>query len=203
VSSSFTVVSGAASPSQSTIVASPTTIAADGISTSTVTVQLRDADGFPLSGGGDAVTLSTTLGTLSAIRDVGNGTYTATLRSTTAGGTARITGTVNGAPIADDATVTFAVGSADLEVAVEVSDGSPVVGGEITYALTVRNQGPDDATGVALTHALPPRLELVSATATQGTYTAASGVWNVGSLDEGDQATLTIVARVLGPESGP
>jgi hypothetical protein len=54
-----------------------------------------------------------------------------------------------------------------------------------------------------LTHALPPRLELVSATATQGTYTAASGVWNVGSLDEGDQATLTIVARVLGPESGP
>jgi adhesin/invasin len=203
VSSSFTVVSGAASPSQSTIVASPTTIAADGISTSTVTVQLRDADGFPLSGGGDAVTLSTTLGTLSAIRDVGNGTYTATLRSTTTGGTARITGTVNGAPIADDATVTFAVGSADLEVAVEVSDGSPVVGGEITYALTVRNQGPDDATGVALTHALPPRLELVSATATQGTYTAASGVWNVGSLDEGDQAALTIVARVLGPESGP
>ena len=203
VSASFSILSGDPSPSQSTIVASPTAIAADGISTSTITVQLLDADGFPLSSGGDDVTLSTTLGTLSAVRDVGNGTYTATLRSTTTGGTARITGTVNGATIADDATVTFAVGSADLEVAVLVSDGSPVVGGEIVYEMTVRNQGPDDASGVALTHLLPPRLELVSATASQGTYAPSSGVWSVGSLDEGDEATLTIVVRILGPEAGP
>ena len=201
VTSSFSVLSGAASPSQSTIVASPTAIAADGTSTSTITVQLRDADGFPLSSGGDDVTLSTTLGTLSTIRDAGNGTYTATLRSTTAGGTARVTGTVNGAPITDDATVTFAVGSADLEVEVLVSDESPVLGGEVVYELTVRNQGPDDASGVALTHVVPPRLELVSATATQGTYAPSSGVWSVGSLDEGAEATLTIVVRVLGPES--
>jgi adhesin/invasin len=199
LSASFTILAGEASPSQSTIVATPTAIAADGITTSTITVQLRDADGFPLSSGGDDVTLSTTLGTLGTVRDVGNGTYTATLRSTTAGGTARITGTVNGAAIADDATVTFAVGSADLEVTVEVSDGSPVVGGEVVYELTVRNQGPDDASGVALTHVLPPRLELVSATATQGSYAASSGVWSVGSLDEGDEATLTIVVRILGP----
>jgi adhesin/invasin len=201
VSSSFSVLSGEASPSQSTIVASPTAIAADGTSTSTITVQLRDADGFPLSSGGDDVTLSTTLGTLSTIRDAGNGTYTATLRSTTTSGTARITGTVNGAPITDDATVTFAVGSADLEVEVLVSDESPVLGGEVVYELTVRNQGPDDASGVALTHVVPPRLELVSATATQGTYAPSSGVWSVGSLDEGAEATLTIVVRVLGPES--
>jgi adhesin/invasin len=203
VSSSFSVLSGAASPSQSTIVASPTAIAADGTSTSTITVQLRDANSFPLSTGGDDVTLSTTLGTLGAVRDVGNGSYTATLRSATTEGTARITGTVNGAAITDDATVTFAVGSADLEVEVEVSDDSPVLGGEVVYELTVRNQGPDDASGVALTHLLPPRLELVSATATQGTYTPTSGVWSVGSLDEGAEATLTIVVRILGPESAP
>lgn len=203
VSSSFSVLSGAASPSQSTIVASPTAIAADGTSTSTITVQLRDASGFPLSTGGDDVTLSTTLGTLSAVRDVGNGSYTATLRSATTEGTARITGTVNGAAITDDATVTFAVGSADLEVEVVVSDGSPVLGGEVVYELTVRNQGPDDASGVALTHPLPPRLELVSATATQGTYAPTSGIWSVGSLDAGAEATLTIVVRILGPESAP
>lgn len=203
VSSSFSVLSGAASPGQSTIVASPTTIAANGISTSTITVQLRDADGFPLSSGGDDVTLSTTLGTLSSVRDVGNGTYTASLRSTTTGGTARITGTVNGAAITDDAIVTFAVGSADLEVEVLVSDGSPILGGEITYEVSVRNQGPDDASGVALTHLLPARLQLVSATASQGAYSSATGIWSVGSLDEGAEATLTIVARVLGPESTP
>lgn len=203
VSSLFSVLSGAASPTQSTIVASPTAIPADGSSTSTITVQLRDAEGFALSSGGDDVTLSTTLGTLSAVQDVGNGSYTATLRSTTAGGTARITGTVNGAGIADDAIVTFAVGSADLELQVEVSDLSPVVGAEVVYELTLTNQGPDDATGVALTHALPARLQLVSATASQGAYSSTTGVWSVGSLDEGATATLTIVVRVLGPESGP
>ena len=200
VSSSFSVLSGAASPALSTIVASPTTIAANGISTSTITVQLRDAEGFPLSSGGDDVTLSSTLGTLSSVRDVGNGTYTATLRSSTTGGTARITGTVNDAAITDDAIVIFAVGSADLEVEVLVSDGSPVLGGEVVYELTVRNQGPDDASGVALTHPLPPRLQLVSATASQGAYSSATGVWSVGSLDEGAEATLTIVVRVLAPE---
>ena len=200
VSSSFSVLSGAASPALSTIVASPTTIAANGISTSTITVQLRDAEGFPLSSGGDDVTLSSTLGTLSSVRDVGNGSYTATLRSSTTGGTARITGTVNDAAITDDAIVIFAVGSADLEVEVLVSDGSPVLGGEVVYELTVRNQGPDDASGVALTHQLPPRLQLVSATASQGAYSSATGVWSVGSLDEGAEATLTIVVRVLAPE---
>ena len=203
VSLSFSVLSGAASPALSTIVASPTTIAADGISTSTITVQLRDASGFPLSTGGDDVTLSTTLGTLGAVRDVGNGSYTATLRSATTEGTARITGTVNGAAITDDATVTFATGSADLEVEVVVSDGSPVLGGEVVYELTVRNQGPDDASGIALTHPLPPRLQLVSATASQGAYSSATGLWSVGSLDEGAEATLTIVVRVLAPESVP
>jgi adhesin/invasin len=199
VSSLFSVLSGTASPEQSTIVASPTTIAADGISTSTITVQLRDAEGFALTSGGDDVTLSTTLGTLGAVRDVGNGSYTATLRSATTGGTARITGTVNGAGIADDAVVTFAAGSADLELLVEVSDPSPVVGSEVVYELTLRNQGPDDATGVALTHVLPPRLRLVSATASQGAYSSTTGVWTVGSLAEGASATLTIVVQVLGP----
>jgi adhesin/invasin len=199
VSSLFSVLSGTASPEQSTIVASPTTIAADGISTSTITVQLRDAEGFALTSGGDDVTLSTTLGTLGAVRDVGNGSYTATLRSATTGGTARITGTVNGAGIADDALVTFAAGSADLELLVEVSDPSPVVGSEVVYELTLRNQGPDDATGVALTHVLPPRLRLVSATASQGAYSSTTGVWTVGSLAEGASATLTIVVQVLGP----
>lgn len=203
VSATFSVLSGDVSAARSTIDASPATIPADGTSTSTITVQLRDADGFPIGEGGDNVTLSTTLGTLSAVQDAGNGRYTATLRSSTAGGTARITGTVNGAAIADDATVTFAVGSADLEVEIETADESAVVGGELTYQLTVRNQGPDDASGVTLSHPLPARLQLITVTASQGAYTASSGVWSVGDLDAGDQATLTIVVRVLAVESGP
>ncbi|MCK5411878.1 MAG: hypothetical protein KAJ67_07275, partial [Gemmatimonadetes bacterium] len=101
-----------ASAVTSTITASPTSITADVASTSTVTVQLKDAGGNDLTVGGDAVTLATTLGTLSApVTDNGDGSYTATLTSATTAGTATVTGTVNTVAIADDATVRFTVGT--------------------------------------------------------------------------------------------
>jgi adhesin/invasin len=103
-----TVEPGAASTATSTITAIPISIAADGVSTSTITVQLVDANGNNLTQGGDTVTLSTTLGTLSSpVNDNGDGTYTATLTSVITVGTATITGIVNGAGIVDTATVDF------------------------------------------------------------------------------------------------
>ncbi len=68
------------------------------------------------------MTVATTLGTLSAVTDNGNGTYRVTLVSRTAG-TATITGTVNGTPIVDDAVVVFTPGVAvALTFTVEPSD---------------------------------------------------------------------------------
>jgi hypothetical protein len=49
--------------------------------------------------------LSTTLGTLSAVTDNGNGTYTATLTSATTAGTATISGTLDSTTITDTETV--------------------------------------------------------------------------------------------------
>ncbi|MGH7570617.1 MAG: invasin domain 3-containing protein [Gemmatimonadota bacterium] len=200
-SAPFAILAGAASPSTSSITADPVSIPADGSSTSRIEVRLRDADGVPLSTGGDNVNLSTTLGTLSGVLDHRNGTYSATLRSTVAPGTATISGTVNGAPITDTATVAFAAGSADLVVQVEVSDETPAIGDEVVYVVTVSNQGPDQATGIEITQALPPRLQFVSATTSQGEYESATGVWRVGMLADGVRATLTVVARVLDPAS--
>ncbi|MEE9131969.1 MAG: Ig-like domain-containing protein, partial [Gemmatimonadota bacterium] len=101
----FTV--GAASAGTSTITAAPSAIAADGASTSTVTVQLKDAGGNDLTVGGDAVTLATDLGTLGAVTDNGDGSYTATLTSSTTAGAATVTGTVNTVAITSDVTVSF------------------------------------------------------------------------------------------------
>jgi uncharacterized delta-60 repeat protein len=97
----------AADPATSTITASPTSIAADGASTSTITVQLKDGFGNNLTASGGTVTLATNIGSLSGVTDVSDGTYTATLTSSVTPGTATITGTVNTAPIADNATVEF------------------------------------------------------------------------------------------------
>ncbi len=105
------LAAGVASAATSTITAAPTSIIADGTSASTITIQLKDANGNNLTKGGDAVTLATTAGTLTAVTDHSNGTYTATLTSSTTLETATITGTVNAVAIVDDATVTFIVGT--------------------------------------------------------------------------------------------
>ncbi|MGH7563977.1 MAG: invasin domain 3-containing protein [Gemmatimonadota bacterium] len=200
-SAAFAVTAGTASPANSRITADPTSIPADGSSTSTITVLLIDANGEPLTTGGDTVTLSTTLGTVGPVTDRGNGIYTATLTSITTPGAATVTGTVNGATIGDTETVTFAAGSADVEVEVSVSDDSPTVGDDIAYIVTVRNGGPETATGVQLAQEIPPRLALASAITSQGDYDPATGVWSVGSLATDARATLTLVLTVTGEGS--
>lgn len=192
---------GAASPTHSTITADPVAIPADGSSTSTINVRLIDAGGASLTSGGDRVTLSTTRGTLGPVTDRGDGTYTATLRSTSTSGTATISGTVNGLAISDTATVTFAAGSADLEVEVSVSNASPTVGDEVAYVVTVRNHGPDIATGVQLAQEIPARLAFASATTSKGDYDPVTALWTVGSLAPGERATLTLVLTVGDEES--
>jgi hypothetical protein len=99
-------IPGAASSETSTIAASPSTVTANGSSTTTITVQLKDTYGNLLITGGDDVSLSTNLGTLTAVTDHNNGTYSAQLSSATAG-TATVTGTVNGSGITATASIAF------------------------------------------------------------------------------------------------
>ncbi|MFC7244122.1 DNRLRE domain-containing protein [Catellatospora aurea] len=84
----------------------------------------------------------------------------------------------------------------DLSLTVTGSAASVPVGSNVTFTVRVANAGPAGATGVAVTDQLPSGLTFVSATATQGTYTAATGVWSVGSLAAAANATLQLVARV-------
>ena len=81
---------------QYTISANPASIPANGTSTSTITVQAKDGNGNNLTSSGRHVTLSTSAGSLGSVTDNGNGTYTATLTSSTTPGTANITGTIAG-----------------------------------------------------------------------------------------------------------
>ena len=94
-----------ASAAASRITASRETISTDKRSSSEIVVQLVDESGHALVNGGDVVTLSTTQGTLSAVRDAGDGTYAATFTPGPSPGTATITATVNGARLEQAATV--------------------------------------------------------------------------------------------------
>jgi adhesin/invasin len=134
-----TLIPGAADPTTSLITAAPTTMTADGVSTSTITVQLKDVNSNNLISGGDAVTLATDLGSLGSVTDNTNGTYTATLTAATSAGTATITGTLNAVAITDTATVTLIPGVPDATTSlITAAPTSMVADGVTTSTITVQ-----------------------------------------------------------------
>ena len=99
---------GAGDPTTTTITADPGAMTADGVSTSLVTVEVRDAAGNLVGESAGEVELAVTpagLASLDAVIDHGDGTYTATLTAGTTAGIVTIAGTLAGEPIEDDADV--------------------------------------------------------------------------------------------------
>ncbi len=89
--------------------------------------------------------------------------------------------------------------TADLQVAKTVNNALPNLGTNVVYTITLTNAGPDDATGVAINDLLPAGLAFVTATASQGSYDSATGIWTVGALANANVATLAITATVTLP----
>jgi len=101
--------------------------------------------------------------------------------------TATLTITING--------VTDVQPSADLLMSKTVDNASPNLGDNVTFTLSVTNNGPDNATGVEVSDALPAGFTFVSDNgATAATYDDSTGVWTIGNLANGASATLEIVA---------
>src|SRR5262249_3660664 len=73
------------------------------------------------------------------------------------------------------------------------------VGDTVTFTVTLKNNGPNDATGVALHDLLPAGLTFVSATPLQGSYNSTTGTWMVGTVASGASTTLILQARVTSP----
>jgi uncharacterized repeat protein (TIGR01451 family) len=84
--------------------------------------------------------------------------------------------------------------AADLKLSKSASTTSPGVGQQVTFTITVTNDGPDAATNVAVTDLLPAGLSFVSSTQSQGAYASGTGIWTVGTINSGATATLTLVA---------
>jgi uncharacterized repeat protein (TIGR01451 family) len=69
------------------------------------------------------------------------------------------------------------------------------VGGNLTYTITVTNNGPDAATDVSVIDTLPSYVTFISATSSQGSCQQAGGMvfCDLGDLANGATATITIV----------
>lgn len=130
---------GSVSLATSTIDVSPSSITANGTSSSAVTVQLKDANGNALTSSGGTMTLSATSGTVGPVIDHGDGTYTSSVTAPTAAGTATISGQLNGSSLARTATVTYTPGTVHAaSSALSVSKASLTADGTSTSIVTVQ-----------------------------------------------------------------
>src|SRR6266498_2760423 len=83
---------------------------------------------------------------------------------------------------------------ADVSVTKSDTPDPVTVGTNVTYTMTITNNGPDIATDVELTDTLPGAVALVSATPSAGSCTGTSIiVCDLGSLANGASATVIIV----------
>ena len=89
------------------------------------------------------------------------------------------------------------IDNADLRLTKTVNNASPAVGLNVIFDLTVTNDGPQNATGVEVTDLLPSGYTYVSDNS-GGNYNSGTGVWNVGTLNNGNSSTLQITATVNG-----
>lgn len=78
----------------------------------------------------------------------------------------------------------------DIQVDVEVNDTNPLFGEKVNWMIAVKNNGPDNATGVILEDILPDELEFAGYESSKGIF--EDGIWNVGSLNVGEVAYLNI-----------
>lgn len=86
--------------------------------------------------------------------------------------------------------------SADLELTKSADNITPGISDEVQFTLTVENKGPNDATGVEVTDLLPAGLSFNSATPGAGTYDEGTGLWDIGTIANGDTVDLTISTTV-------
>lgn len=88
--------------------------------------------------------------------------------------------------------------SIDLAITKTDSADPATNGSTLTYTITVTNTGPSAATNVRVTDILPSQLTFVSASASQGTASHASGTvtGTLGTIASGGTVTMTINATV-------
>lgn len=86
--------------------------------------------------------------------------------------------------------------NADLRITKTVSNPNPQHNQQISFTITVFNDGPATANNISVSEVLNSAFVLVSSNASQGSYNPSSGIWNVGTLAANTSATLTLNVTV-------
>ena len=202
---------GAIPPDCSTLSASPSSIVADGSTTSAISLQVRDASGnlVGAAAGGRGVRFSTSLGTFPAgctagclATDNGDGTYSLPLTSSTSAGSALVSATIadptyGTVQLKDTALVGFSSAGVQASPAtstISVNPSSVIADGSSTVAVMVQTKS---ASGVNLTGGG----NSVTLSTTAGTF---SGGCTAGcpATDNGDGTYSATLIAATSPTMG-
>ncbi len=188
-------VAGAPSSVNSTLAVANSSLTADGTSQTTVTVKLKDSQGNALTTGGATVGITSTSGTVSAVTDNHNGTYTATLTAPVTVGTATVSATVGGSALTGTATIQFVPGApSSVNSTLAVGNSSLTADGTSQTTVTVKLK---DAQGNALTTGGAT----VGITSTSGTVSAVTDKHN-GTYTATLTAPVTVGAATVSATVG-
>jgi len=184
------------SPIESEVFVSNPNLEADGISHTTVTVKLKNAQGNDVLTGGDTVTISSTLGTVSAVTDNNNGTYSATLTTSTVIGTATISASIGSRNMAATTSVQFVSGTPSPQNStITVSNSSLLADGSSQTVVTVKLKDAQD-------HDIKTGGAAVAMSTTLGTLSNVvdhnDGMYTATLTAPMTAGTATIVASVAG-----
>ena len=136
--------------------------------------------------------------TLTGTVDAGEGGNTITNVTTAATGDQTDPSTAG-----DDLTETVTVITADLvTVKSIVGSNTPAEGESVTFQIDVRNDGLAQATNVSLIDSLPAGISLTGGTISQGSYDPDTGIFDIGTLNVGETATITLTGTVDAGQGG-
>ncbi len=189
ISSTASLIVTAISPTNSTVTASPTSVPANGTSTSTITVSLKDGAGNPVSGKTVSLTAATGSSVITAVSNVG-GVATFTVTDVVAEGpiiyTAR--NTTDSIAVTQTASVTFTRVTAPT-VAKSFSPATIANYGTTVLTITLTNPNTAAITGVAFSDVYPSTGGLANTSSLVLSNTCGGS--NPGTSAFGTQLTLS------------
>ena len=75
-------------------------------------------------------------------------------------------------------------------------DATPTEGDTVVFQIEVTNNGAAQATNVSLVDTLPAGISFTGSTVSQGTYSAATGLFDIGTINVGDSAIILLEGTV-------
>jgi uncharacterized repeat protein (TIGR01451 family) len=88
---------------------------------------------------------------------------------------------------------------ADLSLVKTVDDATPVIGDVVTFTITVTNDGPDDAVGVAFEDVVPAGYSNISNISSGGVLVGSTITWSGLTVTTGPPLVVTFEATVESP----